>query len=326
MLHHTHTKLSKLSPSQKLHVIAVVSNPVGYKSRYKLFEQFHAHMKQHDVHLTTVELAFGEREHIMPTGDHGIQLRTWDELWHKENMINVGISRLPNDWQYVAWIDADVMFTNPHWVTQTVNQLQHHQVVQMFQTAIDMGPNGETIHTHQGFGFQYASGAPRILNQADGVYYGGIGKKNDFWHPGYAWAARREAIDGLGGLMEWPILGSADHHMALSFIGDVDKSTPPGLHPNYYKRLQIYQEAANEHVYGDIGFVPGTIMHHWHGKKKDRRYVTRWDILKKHQYDPEKHIKKDWQGVLQLNDIEAQFREDLRAYFRARNEDSIDTE
>jgi hypothetical protein len=36
------------------------------------------------------------------------------------------VARLPNDWKYVAWVDADVNFTNPHWVRVTVQQLQHY--------------------------------------------------------------------------------------------------------------------------------------------------------------------------------------------------------
>ena len=32
-------------------------------------------------------------------------------LWHKENMINIGIRKLlPNNWKAVAWIDADIEF------------------------------------------------------------------------------------------------------------------------------------------------------------------------------------------------------------------------
>lgn len=53
-------------------------------------------------------------------------MRSFDELWHKENLINIGIASPPADWQYVAWIDADVSFSNPCWAVETVQQLHHH--------------------------------------------------------------------------------------------------------------------------------------------------------------------------------------------------------
>jgi len=39
---------------------------------------------------------------------------------------DAAVARLPSDWKYVAWVDADVNFTNPHWVRVTVQQLQHY--------------------------------------------------------------------------------------------------------------------------------------------------------------------------------------------------------
>ena len=29
-------------------------------------------------------------------------------FWCKENLINIAISKLPSDWKYVSWIDADI--------------------------------------------------------------------------------------------------------------------------------------------------------------------------------------------------------------------------
>lgn len=327
MLYNTKHKTVSTPSSQTLHVIAVVSNPVGYKSRYKHFEQFHRHMMGFNVELTTVDLAFGEREHVAPLGHNHLQIHTWDEVWHKENMINLAMSRLPPDWQYVAWIDGDIAFTNPHWVQQTINQLQHHMVVQLFQDAIDLGPNGETIQTHSGFGYNYATGKPPVLNNGDyyGVKAGGV-----FWHPGFAWAARREAINHMGGLIDWAVLGSADHHMALAMIGQADRSLPKGVAPSYRRRLKSFEAACERYVRRDIGYVPGTIVHYWHGKKKDRKYQSRWDIVTQYKFNPDTDLKKDWQGVIQLVDHgdarSIGLREAIRSYHRQRSEDSIDLE
>jgi hypothetical protein len=325
MLFNTHTTLSpQAAKNQKLHVVAVVSNPVGYKSRYNLFEQFHKHMSSFNVHLTTVELAFGERDFVTSPGDSQWQFRTWDEIWHKENLVNLGIARLPSDWQYVAWVDADIHFTNPYWVTQTINQLQHNMFAQVWSDAADLGPQGEIIQTHKSLSSLVATGAPMKVIGDPNDYY------NTYAHPGFAWAARREAIDHIGGLIDWAAAGSADHHMALALIGKGASSIPGGVTKAYYDKVMAFQAQAERYIRRDIGVVPGTITHYWHGRKNQRGYESRWKILVNNKYNPNTDIKYDSQGVIQLvdhGDIRSlNLRDDLRKYFRSRNEDGIDTE
>ena len=52
----------------KLHVIAVISNPCNYKIRYKLARQFFQRMeKEKDVILYIVELVYGDQEFAVTT-------------------------------------------------------------------------------------------------------------------------------------------------------------------------------------------------------------------------------------------------------------------
>ena len=306
----------------KLYVIAVVSNPIRFKRRWELYRKFEYHALNHGAQLITVECQQGDREFQITDKENPrhVQVRTYDELWIKENMINLAFSKLPSDWEYVAWVDADITFVRPDWLEETIHQLQHYQIVQMWQTAIDLGPNQETISTHYSFIHQYLSGRD--------YHYGKKGNYYELWHPGFGWAARREAIDHLGGLIEIAILGAADNHMSHAFVGLLDFTIGKGLHPNYLKHLKIWQERAERYIRRDVGIVPGTIIHYWHGKKKDRRYHDRWKILVNNQFDPEIDIKKDSQGILQLHDHgtprSIKLRDDIRKYFRGRNEDTID--
>ncbi len=300
------------------HVVTMVSNPVRFASRYQLYTEFRDRMARAGLPLLTAEIAFGDRPFaVTSAGDpRAVQLRSRHELWHKENALNIAISRLPDDWRYVAWIDADVEFVRPDWACETVQQLQHHPVVQMFDSAIDLGPEMQTLHVHTGFAASYLRGRPRGRNYAH-------------WHPGYAWAARREAIDAMGGLIDWAILGSADHHMAVGLIGGLgdDHVTPKSrLSPRYRHELECWQDRVVAGLHRDMGCVRGTLLHHWHGKKKDRRYGDRWQILTRNQFDPGLHLHRDWQGLWQLADGFPRLRDEIRAYFRARNEDSIDLE
>jgi hypothetical protein len=312
-----------------LHVVTMVSNPVRFCSRYALYRKFAEHMKASGVNLLTVEVAFGERPFSItePGNPQHVQLRTDCEIWHKENALNLGVARLPHDWKYVAWVDADVQFLRPDWAEETVHQLQHYSVVQMWENAVDMGPEGQTIQTFQGFGAAWFQGLPQVTatGPVSGYYYGGGTKaRGAFWHPGYAWAMRRDAFEAVGGLMEHAILGAGDHHMALCMIGQPSDATPKGLHPNYYAKVKAWADRCARHVRGNMGYVPGTLLHSWHGKKKDRRYWDRWQILKSHRFDPETDIKRDFQGLWVLSDQGLRMRQDLQRYFRQRNEDSID--
>ncbi len=135
-------------PADRLHVIAVVSNPAQFQSRIALFRQFVAHMEAAGVHLIVVEHAFANRPFAVTQShnpDH-IQLRGRDgyEIWLKESLINVGFRHLTDTvpgWDKAAWIDADVAFMRPDWVQATLDALDHYAVIQPWSHSVDLGPD-----------------------------------------------------------------------------------------------------------------------------------------------------------------------------------------
>ncbi len=310
----------------KLHVVTVISNPIRYKSRYDLFKKFERHMIESGAQLHVVELATGDRPHVITDAQNHrhYRLRSGEVLWHKENMINIAVQRLPQDWKYVAWIDADVFFLRQDWLLETVHQLQLHPVVQLFSHAQDVSPHMEPIQTHKGFVYMYHLNHMQKPNRAG---HGGLGGgPYEHWHPGYAWACTRDAWNHLGGLIDFTI-GAADHHMAMALINDVQRSYPQTATHNYKHLLDEWQLKADLYIKNNLGYVPGLINHLWHGKKKNRFYVERWDIITKNKYDPVTDIKKDWQGLWQLNTDSLRQRtikHQIIQYFKSRDEDSID--
>lgn len=309
------TPINACGQTSKLYVVTAISNPVRYQSRYRLYEKFSKMCADAGAELYTVEVAFGNRPHIItvPDNKRHIQLRTWTEIWHKENMLNLGIQRLPHGWEYVAWIDADVQFARPDWVEETLHQLQHYHVVQMFSMAHDLGPSHEPFQKHKGFMYSY-------INQLHG------NKDYSNWHPGFAWAARRQALDDLGQLIDYAILGAADRHMAHALIGRVEQTIHSKLTSAYADNLRLWQDRAERYIRRNVGYVQGLLLHFWHGKKRDRRYAERWNVLVNNGYDPRLDLKEDWQGLYQLTERSIVLRDEIRGYFRARNEDSIDLE
>lgn len=296
------------------YVIGVCSNPVRYKSRWAQAKEFMRKIEAMGVNFFVVEATFGDRpfEITDPHNPRHIRLVSRSEVWLKESMISVAISRLPADWEYVAWVDMDIEFLNKDVFCEAWHQLQHHDVIQLFSDCIDLGPNLEVIQTHKGFCYIYLQN--RIVK-----------RRYEFAHPGYAWAATRDAIEHLGGLIEAP-LGAGDHHMALSLVSKGHLSLPAGIHPEYKKMVMDWQARAEKYIKRNIGYVPGTIFHFFGGKKKDRRYIERWDILTKNDFVPSLDLRKGSNGLLELTDRNIKLRDDIREYFRLRNEDSIDTE
>ena len=121
--------------------------------------------------------------------------------------------------------------------------------------------------------------------------------------------------------MDFPILGSADRHMAAALIGAVEYTINKKLHPNYRLLCKIYQDRCEKNIKRNVGFLPGTILHYNHGQKFSRKYAERWLILVENQFDPLVDIYKDDQDLWQLSDGKVKLRDQIRRYFEQRNED-----
>lgn len=315
-----------------LYVISPVFNPIRFRSRWKLYKQYEEYMLAFKkVHLVTIECTFGERAEVLTeqVGENHtvIHVHTKTEAWLKENLINIAIARLPQDWKYVAWIDADIQFARPDWVGETLQQLQHYKIVQMFSESADLSPNYEVLKTHKSFMWCYKNQNDEMPPLKNGYYCRKETAKHSkvYWHPGFAWAARREAVDALGGLIDWGILGGGDMYMAYALIGKLkERAMPKSLGKTGIRQLEEWEARAERFIQRNVGYVSGLILHYWHGKKADRKYSDRGQVLTRAKFDPMVDLKRDWQGLWQLSGKNPQLRDGMMEYFRQRNEDSID--
>jgi len=290
-----------------LYVVLPYFNYCGFKRRQELFIKFVQEIqKVKGIRIVVSELVGPAPLPKLPVWKH-IKNRSDTPVWMKEKLINVAIKTLPEDWKYTAWIDADITFLNPDWVQDTIDALQTNDVVQMFRTAVNLGPNNEAIKIDKGFGYMHAdSGTPYVKTD-----------KYGYWHPGYAWACTRKAFRTMGSsLLDWAILGSGDRHMAMAWVGRVLDSCPGNIHMNYKIMLMEYQHKCKNF---SISYVPGTILHHWHGRFEDRKYKERWDVLVRHAFDPIADVTMS----LRLTPTGKRMEKDLKAYFEGRREDSV---
>ncbi len=302
----------------KLAVVTAVFNPQRYKRRYELFRLFTKHIADSGADLFVIEHAFGDRPFVITEANNPFhhQIRSRDEWFMKEALLQILVERLPPEYGYVASVDADILFNRENWASETVEMLQHYPVVQMFSQAANLAPDGRIIQLWNSFGWSYQQRLPFLPGARDYTY----------WHPGFAWAYRRDFLAQIG-LMDRLALGSGDHHMAASLIGRVD-DTVHGLASDSVKRYCFeWQERVQQllRAKGDeLGYVAGLIRHEWHGKFRDRRYGERWQILIDNDFDPYRDLWRGEDGMLHLTDRKPHLRADIRDYLRARNEDSID--
>lgn len=297
----------------KLHVIAVISNPCLFATRYILTKEFihRIETEEKDVILYVVELAYKGQKFLITDkkNKRHLQLQCDVPLWHKENMINLGVKHLlPSNWKAFAWIDADVEFENASWASDTLKILNGcKDIVQIFSHCDDMDIKERTMRIFNSAGFQYSKQQP----------YCGIGP--NFWHPGYAWACTRKAYEKMGGLYDLGVLGSGDNIMMLSLIGQGLKAINE-LSSDEYKDSIVEFEKKCRGI--RFGYVPGIIRHHFHGSKKNRKYSERWQILLNHDYNPLVHIKRDIHGlIVPTENMSNEFINDIFMYFAERNED-----
>lgn len=297
----------------KLNVIIVISNPCQFAKRYILCREFIKRIEEEEenVNLYIVEMIYPNQKFIITNNKNKnhLQLKTTTPIWHKENMINLGVKYLlPTNYKAFAWIDADIEFENNSWALDTLKILNGcKDVVQLFSHAIDMDKDKNTLNIFNGFGYCFS----KQKNYTT--------KGKDYWHPGYAWAMTRKAYEKSNGLYELGILGSGDNIMALSLINKVENVLHYDYHEDYKNSILEYQKNTKNLR---LGYVPGVIRHHYHGSKADRKYTERWQILIHHQYSPIQHLIYDSKGIIITNDkFTKEFEKDIFNYFKERKED-----
>lgn len=306
-------------------VVTVISNPVRFMRRYEIYWRFKEMCQCAGVKLVTVEQAFGERPFMVTQESDAlnVQVRSFEELWLKENMINLGLERArQHGATKIAWIDADCAPMQPprRWFEETWHALQHYEFVQMWSTMVDLDETQCVVASGTSFMYNYLRfGTPTPKGER--------GYGTSWGRPGLAWAANVDALDKVGGLIDFTILGSGDWYAARALIGKIDDAIPKGTRLQaYFGKIRQWALLCDRWIKQDVGLVEGAMWHDWHGAHKNRQYDTRDQILVRANFNPDTDLKRDAYGLLQLETWEPRqirLRDDIRAYFRQRNEDSL---
>ena len=300
-----------------LHVVIVLSNPCGFATRYILAREFIKRLQyERNIVIYIVELAYGNQDYYITQKNNSkhLQLRTNENIiWHKENLINIGIrTLLPKNWKAVAWLDTDIEFDSPSWALDTLKILNGYKdIVQLFSHTIFMDQNGDTETIFTGLGFQHIKGTKRSTT---------ISKVFSFWHPGFAWACNRNMYERMGGLYEYAITGDGDMIMATCIINTYKVLFAEKISNDYRQTLETFEEKVKG---SRLGYVPGVIHHHFHGSINSRKYDMRETIIIEYNYSPTIYLDRDSYGLLVPSAIFPKgLKDSITNHFKSKNEDS----
>lgn len=289
-----------------LYVITTITNPINYKRRYDLYFEFEERMSKYDnVVLYTVELIYFSQDFKVTNENNSrhIQIKMNDEcyLWYKENLLNIAIKKLPETWKYVAWIDADIEFTDCSWTNMAIEKLKSFDVIQLFEFCHNLDINKNIISRESNKSF---------------ASHCHLKDKNIYGHVGYAWAMTKEFYMKIGYIYDMSITGNGDLIFAYCL-----RQLPcvSGLLSCLNKTIIEYSK---NFIDSKISFIPVTIYHHYHGSNANRQYMSRHLLLTKYNFDPETYLYRDNEGLLMVTNLFCQdFKNDLKTYFLSRKED-----
>lgn len=181
-------------PPGRLFVVLVHFNPAGFARRDALLEQCYMHLVEspeaHRLRIITAELARpGQRFATDALGlgmcvVRQLKFTSPDVFWAKENLINAAARCAMEELgagshDGIAWVDADVVFRSPSWISDTLAALNKSDFVQLFERAELLGPDGETTAIVNSFGGQHVLRGGGEWRQCDN-------SSPLYWHPGFA--------------------------------------------------------------------------------------------------------------------------------------------
>ena len=238
-----------------------------------------------------------------------LQFKLSNMFWAKENLINIAINNLPIDWEYAVWIDRDVLFESNLWIDESIEKLKSADIIQTWNKLFYLNKNNEIIEpNHPNLSIFYTKSSPIFYN-----------KKG---HSGMGWGINKNFYKKIGKIIDWQIVGGGDVTLAFC-CGMKDKEKLkqlPSVQTEGMKNEIFNYAKLFENVKYD--YVNASIYHHIHGTHENRQYKSRWDILHNNNFDPNKDIFYNRNGIIEFTKSwEKKAGKQIENFFFLRKED-----
>ena len=153
---------------------------------------------------------------------------------------------------------------------------------------------------------------------------------------GFGWAARTEVLEKVI-LFEHAVVGGGDKlMMAASLASDLTDARLESLthskiscracgHKNRSSAFTAdfleWAQKWSSAVEGSVDYARLEISDMYHGKRSDRGYMTRHDILYRNEFDPNRDLNNSMSSCLEWSANTSQLKREVEAYFLSRRED-----
>ena len=284
-------------------IIACYYNPEKSPYRLKAFNIWYDSIKH--LNHRVIECVIGDGKSELPENENISKIHTTTLLWHKEALLNKLVSGLPKKFQYIFWVDTDIIFTNKKWLSEGVEALKTYKLIQPFEYGIHLEKD-ENKPSFKADEYRHYSDSPTLRNKSMWRSFAsnyGRGLSGDLnydvhGHVGFAWGARRSVLEKVA-LYDKALIGGGDHIIAHAAAGQIPHNCITKTFGDQIQEIIDWSENFYIAVSGSIGYIKGDVYHIWHGDRENREYLKRVQEFAPIAKDI---VEKDHNGLYKTND------------------------
>lgn len=286
-----------LRHSKDMAVCLVFFNPARSKRMLMNYMFVKNELRKQNLPCFTIELLFEDRPPEILDAFH---VRSRSYMFHKERLCRILETKVPRKYTKLAFLDADILFSDPTWYSRTSALLELYDVVQPFETCewLDLAYKTVTLRRE----------TVALMKSP---------KWDWMYHPGFAWAFRRDWYRKVG-FFDWAISGSGDTLSAAAWLNKTFPSGFKSLPPSMTAAYDDFKKKPTPRLTYLKGF---TVSHLYHGSRANRQYVDRHEALNL-QGDLRSLVSLNRDGVYEWK-LPAGWNPIFQEYFTKRNDDDV---
>jgi len=250
-------------------------------------------LKNSNIPYYIIELSYPGQEPNF-TGDNVIHVCSNSYMFHKENLLNLLVSKLPVQYTKIVCMDGDVVFANPNWINDVADKLDEHDVVMPYHDSYQVDS-------------EYSNALPMGVVMLDNK----SNYEQSMYSAGYCICFNRRFFEQIG-LYEYAIFGGGDRMTLCQFV-----KRPIMINTFHSTKKQDYIDKLTS-LDLNFAWLDDDIYHLPHGHMVDRQYLERHSLIPELHIDDE--LVKNSDGVLEFVDPK-KYNQVTYNYFKNRNED-----
>lgn len=247
--------------------------------------------------IFTLELVYKGRKPEIPDAIH-VSCESF--MFHKENLYRVLETKIPSCYKKLAFLDADVYFSDITWYQKASTLLNSHDVVQPFERAhwLDLTYK-KTMLTRKTV----------LLNEKTSWDFA--------YHPGFAWCMRRKWYKQVG-FFDYAISGSGDTLSSAAWLRKIFPDKFQSLPAPLVEKFQAYAKLPQP----SITYIKDMDLYHlYHGSRENRQYSERHKMLNI-RGEIDEFLEKNKEGIWEWKE-KPTWNPVYLQYFKKREDDSL---